>query len=432
MASTNRPSVSSIKTHEGAPAKRINAEEQLRRSVMACLLWEDTFYEEGQEIVQRIAETVAILPAEKVAEIAVEARGKMNLRHVSLLLVREMARNFHGEIVGNTLASVIQRADELAEFLAIYWKDGRQPLAKQVKRGLAAAFGKFNEYQIAKYNRDNAVKLRDVLFLSHAKPKDEAQEALWKRLVEGTLVTPDTWEVALSAGKNKKETFVRLISEGKLGGLALLRNLRNMEQAGVEKAFLANAIKTMRTDRILPFRFVAAARYAPDLESSLEEAMFRSIDLKLDKEITILVDVSGSMDSALSGKSDLTRIDAAASLAMIMKEVCSNVNIYAFSDAIATIPPRRGFALRDAIERSMPHSGTYLGAAVAAITSKHPKAKIVVVTDEQSADVVPSPKAGGYMINVASYQNGVGYGKWTHIDGFSEGVVRYIVESERF
>jgi hypothetical protein len=90
---------------------------------------------------------------------------------------------------------------------------------------------KFDEYSLAKYNRDNAVKLRDVLFLCHAKPKDKEQEALWKKLVEGTLETPDTWEVALSGGNEKKETWERLMQEKKLGGLAFIRNLRNMTNA---------------------------------------------------------------------------------------------------------------------------------------------------------------------------------------------------------
>jgi hypothetical protein len=35
------------------------------------------------------------------------------------------------------------------------------------------------------------------------------------------------------------------------------------------------------------------------------------------------------------------------------------------------------------------------------------------------------------MINVATDKNGVGYGPWTHIDGWSEGVVDYIREFER-
>jgi hypothetical protein len=54
-----------------------------------------------------------------------------------------------------------------------------------------------------------------------------------------------------------------------------------------------------------------------------------------------------------------------------------------------------------------------------------------VITDEQSHDAVPDPVAPlAYMINVASYRNGVGYGRWVHIDGFSEQVLRFIAEYE--
>src|SRR5579862_7874669 len=187
-----------VQTHEGGAARRINPEQQLRRSVMATMLWEDQFYEDGQEIAARIAEGVAKVKPEKIAEIAVEARTKGKLRHVPLLLCRELARV--GKLQAETLASVIQRADELAEFLAIYWKDGKAPLSHQVKLGLAKAFTKFDAYSLAKYNRDGAIKLRDVLFLCHAKPKDEEQAALWKQLVDGKLESPDTWEVELSKG----------------------------------------------------------------------------------------------------------------------------------------------------------------------------------------------------------------------------------------
>src|SRR5215510_7050000 len=199
------------RTHEGAPARKISTELQLRRSVLACLLWESQFYEDGVEIAGRIAELVPKVAAEKVAALTVEAREQMKLRHVPLLLVRAMARHkTHRALVSETLARVIQRADELAEFVAIYWKDGKVPLSGQVKKGLAAAFPKFDEYQLAKYDRGGPIKLRDVLFLSHAKPRDEAQAAVWKRLIWGRLTTPDTWEVALSesgkdGGADKRE-----------------------------------------------------------------------------------------------------------------------------------------------------------------------------------------------------------------------------------
>ncbi len=117
------------RTHEGAPAKNISAEQQLRRSVLAYMLWETQFYEDGVAIAGRIRELVAKVPAEKVAALAIEAREKMKLRHAPLLLVREMARlKTHRHLVAETLARVIQRADELAEFVAIYWAEGKQPL----------------------------------------------------------------------------------------------------------------------------------------------------------------------------------------------------------------------------------------------------------------------------------------------------------------
>ena len=101
--------------------------------------------------------------------------------------------------------------------------------------GLARAFTKFDAYQLAKYDSDRGrIKLRDVLFLCHAKPKDAEQAAVWKKLVENTLEFPDTWEVALSAGKDKRENFERLLRESKLGGMAVLRNLRLMLAAGVD------------------------------------------------------------------------------------------------------------------------------------------------------------------------------------------------------
>ncbi len=56
--------------------------------------------------------------------------------------------------------------------------------------------------------------------------------------------------------------------------------------------------------------------------------------------------------------------------------------------------------------------------------------RLIVITDEQSHDSVPAPRGKGYVINVASNQNGVGYGPWTHIDGWSEAVVEYIAELE--
>ena len=415
------------RTHEGGPAKHLKPEAELRRSVLACLLWENQFYEDGVAIADRIHELVARTPAEKVSALAREARAAMKLRHVPLLLVREMARlQTHRALVAETLAAVVQRPDELAEFLAIYWKDGKQPLSAQVKKGLAQAFTKFDGYQLAKYNRDHPIKLRDVLFLSHAKPKDLAQEVLWKELVEGRLAAPDTWEVALSAGADKRATWERLLLEDKLGALALLRNLRNMEQAGVDAKLVKDALARIRTARVLPFRFLAAARYAPQWEAELESAMLKSLAEapKLPGKTALLVDVSGSMLSPLSKRSEMLRTDAAYGLAVLLRELAEEVEIYTFSNELKRVPARRGFSLRDALDASQPHQGTYLGKALREL--KGEPERVIVITDEQAHDAVPAPPKLGYVINVASYKNGVGYGRWMHIDGWSEAVLEYI------
>jgi hypothetical protein len=422
------------RTHEGAPARHISPEHQLRRSVLACLLWESQFYEDGIEIAGRIAESVPKVQAEKVAALAVKAREQMKLRHAPLLIVREMARHAtHRRLVAETLERVIQRADELAEFVAIYWKGGRVPLSAQVKKGLAAAFPKFDEYQLAKYDRGGPIKLRDVLFLSHAKPRDAAQAGVWKKLVWGRLATPDTWEVALSAsgkegGADKREAWERLLGEQKLGALALLRNLRNMREAGVDEPLVIGALAAMNASRVLPFRFLAAARQVPHWEDALEQAMLKSVagQAKLPGRTIVLVDVSGSMTAPLSKRSEMQRTDAAYGLAVLVREIAEKVVVYSFSDHVVEVPARRGFALRDAIDASQKHNGTLLGNAIEWLNKSERYDRLIVITDEQAHDAVPAPKGKGYVINVASYKNGVGYGKWTHIDGWSESVIEYI------
>jgi 60 kDa SS-A/Ro ribonucleoprotein len=422
------------RTHEGAPAVTLTPEQALRRSVLSCMLWENEFYEDGVAIAGRIRELVPRVAPEKAASLAVEARTAMKLRHAPLLLVREMARlATHRGLVAETLVRVIQRADELSEFVAIYWAEGRRPLSAQVKKGLAAAFTTFDEYALAKYDRAAPVRLRDVLFLSHAKPRDTAQAELWKRLIAGELATPDTWEVALSAGGDKRQHWERLLSERKLGALALLRNLRNLKNAQVAETEVVAALDAMRTDRVLPFRFLAAARHAPQWEEALERAMFRSLEGvgRLTGHTVILVDVSGSMVAPLSRQSQMLRTDAAYGLAVLLREIAEKVTIYTFSNVAKRIPSRRGFALRDAMDSSQSHSGTYLGAALDAVyENEAPYDRIVVITDEQSHDRVGPPRGKGYMINVASARNGVGYGPWVRIDGFSEAIITYIRELE--
>lgn len=432
MSSINQKIKPTTLNHEGVKVPTISAEKQLHRAVLACMLFEKQFYLNGQESAKIIQDLVTKVSPDKVAELAIKARNEYKLRHVPLFLCRELARN--GKLNANTLNSVINRADELGEFLAMYWSDGKCPISNQVKKGLAQAFGKFNEYQLAKYDRNSAVvSLRDVLFLSHVKPCSTEQEALFKRVANKELKTPLTWETELSSGADKSETFTRLMQEKKLGALAFLRNLRNMVQAGVSEAAIRDYSRSVNVDKVLPFRYIAAARIVPQFEDMLEAMMFRSLAgaQKLGGKTLLLVDVSPSMfGTKVSAKSDLDRYDAAAALAMLCSEVCEELEVYSFSTECVRVAPRKGFALVDAIKGSQANNGTLMGKAVKVANSKGYD-RLIVITDEESQDKVPNPIGNkAYILNVASYKNGVNSSAFTTITGFSESCIDYIRESE--
>lgn len=451
MASRNKSAGKGVKTHEGAPAQAVGPEEQLRRALLTCMLWEDSFYESGVSIADRIAQLVPQIEPAKLHKVALEAREKQKLRHAPLWVAAGMCRTggAHRLAVANVLADIVQRPDELTEFLSLYWGGetsrsrgkSKAPVAAQVKKGLGRAFQKFNAYQLAKYKQaDKGIKLRDVMRLVRPKPKDAEQAALWKTFLEGKLEAPDTWEVALSAGEgaktkeDKRARWQRLLAENKLGALALLRNLRNMNEAGVPENEITDALAKCKVDRVLPFRFITAARHAPQLEPSLEALMFKCVERlpKLPGKTALVVDHSGSMiGTKVSAKSELDRFDAAAALAMLAREVCEKVAVISFAAAPVLVAPRRGFALRDALANT-PSGGTYLGRAVIAAAQAQPD-RIIVITDEQSMDPVPAMLEGkNYMINVAAYQNGVGYGNgWTHVNGWSEAILDWISAVEQ-
>ena len=454
--------ISTPRTHEGAKAKHTTAEEKLRRAVLSCFLWEDQFYEDGKNIAFRISELVPQVDPSLCAEIVLEARNNMYLRHAPLLLVREMVKHkTHKPYVANLLENIIQRPDELSEFLSLYWSNpvekskvikgggwytstqtvryidwvrNKTPIAAQVKKGLAAAFCKFDEYQLAKWDKDNRdIKLRDVLFMVHAKPKDYEQNKLWKDLINKRLATPYTWETELSSGKDKKKAWEGLLKSKKLPVMAFLMNLRNMEDVNVNRQIIQEYFNWVEPRKLLPTRFISAAKYAPKWEAQIEEMMFKCVGMypKIKGHTILLVDVSGSMDVSISDKSERTRLDAALGLSIMARELCESIEIYSFSTRTVLVPARRGFGLSEAISRSQGHGGTDLGSAVnLAMNKEHDR--IIVITDEQSHTKVPDPKGLAYMINVASYENGIGYGKWNHIDGWSDKVLQYISSIEDF
>jgi hypothetical protein len=432
-------------------------EQQLRRLVMACLLWEDIAYANGKSVADAIKELVPKVAPDVVGAIAIEARYQQKLRHVPLFLCREMARHpSHRKGLADVLAKVINRPDELAEFVSMYWKDndGKKTLAKQVKKGLAAAFQKFDAYQISKWDRqDRDIKLRDVMFLCHPKPA-QGRESLYKQLAEKTLAPADTWEVGLSAAKtteDKRAVWERLISEKKLGALAFLKNLRNMQQASVSRDAIAAAFDTIRPTVLLPIDFIRAVQFAPDWTRELEAMMLccAAEFPKLPGWTVLVIDVSGSMNHNLSEKTEFTRIDAAAAMAVLAAEMCEHVavyatagNDYARTHATSKVRPFRGFALADAIRsaaKDLGGGGIFTRQCLEYIRGQERETpdRIIIFSDSQDCDHPNQrqPKPFGkanYIVDVSSHIHGVNYdGVWSaEISGWSTHFLTYIAALE--
>lgn len=456
-----------LRTHEGGPAARTPALEELTRAVSTCLLWENGFYEGGDSIAQRVADLCDRVDLEDIGALAVTARYDLKLRHVPLWLCIQLVRinstrKTGSDVPSQTIFAVINRPDELTELLALYWREGKRPLAKQLKKGLALALTKFEgEHTLSKWNRDSAVRLRDLLFLVHASPEPgtgigcftspiskpgyqrgatyrnkDGQGVLWAKLVVGTLETPETWEVLLSSGEDKKATWEYLMLEKKLGIIAALMNCRAMLEAGVDRGLIRQyLLEKAPGSWALPFRFISAAKHAPALASDLSDAMLLAIQGRqhLSGETAVVVDVSGSMDAPIAAKSTLTRIEAAGSLAVLIREICDNSRVFTFSNELVEVDNYRGLPLIRVIHLSQQHGGTYLRGALEAVKSVCPQAeRVVVITDEQSHDGnLPAWTKYAYLMNVAGSQPALSLaGGWKRVNGFSERLVDWIVYEE--
>lgn len=357
------------RNYEGEKAFVLTPQLELYTAVATAGL-SDQFYEKAGDKLARIRQLIAKNDAAFVAKLAIYAREQMYLRSIPLVLTVELAKQHSGDAMLAKLTNrVVQRADEITELLAYYAlanerKNVKQlnKLSKQLQKGLAEAFNKFDEYQFAKYNRDAAVKLKDALFLVHPKAKDEAQQILFNKIVKDELQTPFTWEVELSAvGQQKFDTaelkkeavkakWEELIFSNKMGYMATMRNLRNILEAGVSKAALEKVCvyiadeKAVANSKQLPFRFLAAYRELKALNNgsvgkvlnALESAVLSSAaniaGYDADTKVVIAADVSGSMQSPISAKSKVLNFDIGLMLAMLLQNRCDNVITGMFGD----------------------------------------------------------------------------------------------------
>ncbi len=337
-----------IKTENkcGFPAYGMLSKEKLTTQVLTTFFNEAKYYGDNSE---EIVETIkAVLEGDPgfVAKLAMFARQEMYLRSVSHVLVAELANHANGKpFAREAIGDVAQRVDDMTEILAYQLSVYGKPIPASMKKGLADAFRKFDEYQLAKYNRKQDVTLKDVLNLVHPRPVDEAQSDMWGRVFSDELQTPITWESELSAKGNAKEVWEKLIDENRLGYMAMLRNLRNIIQADVaniEKVYeaLSNENNVLKSKQ-LPFRFYSAYKAIEGMATSraydtLEKAIRAStqnID-RLGGKTLIAADVSGSMTWEVAGRSTVTCAEIATLLLAMANHICDEAITVAFDTSL--------------------------------------------------------------------------------------------------
>lgn len=352
-----------VLNHEGAQAFRMTPEMELYTAVVTSTL-ENMNYEGKPDRIKRIASLVRRVDPDFVAKLAVYTRTQMNLRSIPLVLLTLLAKVHSGDdLVRKAVAETVIRADEIPELLMCYqWLNPSKgakklgKLSRGIQNGLKESFNRFDEYQFAKYNREGTrVSMKDALFIVHPKAKDEAQQAIFDKIVAGTLEIPYTWETELSAlGQQKfdsheaKAAAVRakweeLIASRKVGYMALLRNLRNILDAGVGPeyvdqlcGYLSDPAQVKRS-RLFPFRFLSAyneisridSPYTTAVMTALEEAVKASAEnisgFGTDTGVLLACDTSGSMQLPVSDNSTIQLYDIGLMLAMLLQNRCKNV-----------------------------------------------------------------------------------------------------------
>jgi hypothetical protein len=311
---------------------------------------EPKFY--GDNPILETANKVIEADPQFAAKLAVYARRVFHMRSVSHALSAALAHSVNGKpFIRQTVPRVAVRADDMTEILAAYISLYGKPVPNGLKKGLADALHGFDEYELAKYKGErNALKLRDLLRVCHPAPKTGEESALWKRVIDNALETPLTWETELSAHGNNAESWEKLIDSGKVGYMALLRNLRNIIEAAppnIEKVYdiIADPAQ-VRKSRQLPFRFLSAYKELQNVSSAtsivfdaLEAAVEASVEnmTAIPGKTCVVVDVSGSMGTPVSARSKISCAEIGLMLGVLASRVCEESLFLTFDTSLYKI-----------------------------------------------------------------------------------------------
>ena len=430
-----------IATHEGGTGFKRTAKGELFLAAVTSLN-EDTFYESAEDRQERVAKLVAKVAkdGEWVLGLVGWLRRDAGLRAVPVMVAAEavsyrLSKGMNG-LNREIVRASIGRLDETSEFIA-YWLErfGRK-IPSAVKRGIGDALNDLlNEGSYLKWSgraSRGSVSLGDVINLTHAKPKDEHQSALYQVVLDRQygaeedlsalpvmkarqefLSMPVDKQVRALSGKNADKVIrsARLTHEvvagsiGKIpaevwesliphmGYTALRMNLRRISESGVSLDVIDEINKVLRDKekvaraKVMPIDFLRAYRNAPlDFHAALQRGangVLGNIPA-LKGRTLVLLDRSGSMGDRLSSKSQITRQDAANVFAAALALRCEDVDVVAFDNDSQRISITSKDLLK-VVEKDMPDSwgGTYTARAFREHYDNHDR--VIVLTDEQTS-----------------------------------------------
>jgi hypothetical protein len=364
-------------------------------TMLNTLKLENQFYRSESETMKELKSLVDTCAKEDsylVAQCIVYSRcvgeGMRSVNHLAASYLAphcagmEWAKRFYSLWNKKTQSGgTVFRPDDMAEIIACFSAMNKTKATNSMKRGFAAAIEKMDAYAILKYKS----VLIDVINLVHPNPNNSSAKVevngekvnVIDAVMKGLSVSADTWEVAQSdAGQEvakavksgkidevqakeilkeaKAENWGALLTEGKLGILAALRNIRNMmNTVSKDKTFdtlceLLSDGDSIRKGKIMPYQIDLANEVVSSEFSSAESRKISAALLKgyeaavpnlaemLPGRNLVIVDFSGSMSTQVVDPVRKTRyrsscMDKAALIAATIAKA-TNADIIRFGD----------------------------------------------------------------------------------------------------
>ena len=343
------------KNRQGCAAYSLSDELRLI-SMLNTIKLEPQFYRsenqtmrELRDLIERIGLKDPYFVAQAIVYSRCLGEGMRSVNHLAAALLapfisgKEYAKRFYGlwdkkEKKGGC----IYRVDDMSEIKDVYAALNKSTLSNSMKKGFAAVLEALDTYQLAKY-KDTVIDMANLTHPKSALSKaeivvDGKKMKVIDALMKGVTVSADTWEVANSeagqevakavkAGKltkaeaevtlanAKNDNWEAMLTEGKLGILAAIRNIRSMLKSPRKEVVdalckLVSNGEAIRNGKIMPYQIdyayeVVKKEFSNSTDGRrIMEALLKGYEYAvpnlaeaLPGRTCVMVDCSGSMNT---------------------------------------------------------------------------------------------------------------------------------------